>query len=546
MKKQLFILLINILFISASFAQVAINTDGSEPDGAAMLDIKSTEKGILIPRMTSAERNAIGLSTSGLLVYDLDTESFWYYNNATTQWVEIGSGGAAAINDLTDGISDVSNLFLGNNSGTQDDGDQKNTGLGINSLYWNESGDRNTSLGYKTAYRNNTGSSNVAIGSEALYFNTSKSHLVAVGDSALYWNGNNASQSSHGTDNTAIGSKSLANNTTGYANSAAGSRSMYRNTTGNRNTAFGYKALEENKSGNFNLISGAYASGLNESGSYNVSLGYGADYYNNGGSNNVVIGYSAGRGSSGNNKSGNIFIGHKAGYSESGSNKLYIHNSESTTPLIYGDFSSLKLGLNAQTGIGTSNPIGNFQVHDPDSHHNIMYLTPMSNTGDSTSIFFAEDNDAGNGMYWMYDGYQNHMELHGKTGYGSYGPHILIKRNSGDIAIGGENFATGYKLSVEGKVICEEVRVSLQEDWPDYVFGGNYHLPTIAELEKHINEKGHLPNIPAAEEIQSSGIELGEMQRLMMEKIEELSLYIIRQDKRISELEEKLAKNESK
>lgn len=149
MKKLLFILLINILLIVPSFAQVAINTDGSEPDGAAMLDIKSTEKGILIPRMTSAERNAIGLSTSGLLVYDLDTESFWYYNNATTQWVEIGSGGAVAINDLTDGISDVSNLFLGNNSGTQDDGDQKNTGLGINSLYWNESGDRNTSWAIK-------------------------------------------------------------------------------------------------------------------------------------------------------------------------------------------------------------------------------------------------------------------------------------------------------------------------------------------------------------------------------------------------------------
>ena len=546
MKKHLFILLISILFISPSFAQVAINADGSEPDGAAMLDIKSTEKGILIPRMTSAERNAIALSTSGLLVYDLDTESFWYYNNALTLWVEIGSGGAAAINDLNDGITDASNLFLGSYTGTQDDGDQKNTGLGINSLYWNESGQRNTSLGFKSSYRNTSGSSNVAIGSEALSFNTIKSNLVAVGDSALAWNGNNATQSSHGSDNTALGSKAMLNNTTGFYNTAAGSRSMIQNLTGNKNTAIGYKALEKNNSGSFNLSSGAYSSAINESGSYNVSLGYGADYFNNGGSNNVVIGYSAGRGASGNNKSGNIFIGHKAGYSESGSNKLYIHNSESSTPLIYGDFSSLKLGFNAQTGIGTTNPIGNFQVHDPDSHHNVMYLTPMSNTGDSSSIFFAEDDDAETGMYWMYDGYGNRMELRGKTSYGSFGPHILIKRNSGDIAIGGENFAAGYKLSIEGKVICEEVRVSLNEDWPDYVFGDDYSLLPITALEKHINEKGHLPNIPAAEEIQSSGIELGEMQRLMMEKIEELSLYIIQQEKRITELEEKLTKTESK
>ena len=81
MKTKVILALLATLFYTYSFAQVAINTDGSEPDVAAMLDIKSTDKGILIPRMTSDQRNAIGLSTSGLLVYDLDTESFWYYNN---------------------------------------------------------------------------------------------------------------------------------------------------------------------------------------------------------------------------------------------------------------------------------------------------------------------------------------------------------------------------------------------------------------------------------------------------------------------------------
>lgn len=81
-----------VMFFLNTFAQVSINTTGAAPDVSAMLDISSTEKGLLVPRMSSAQRIAIGTTQSGLLVYDTDTESFWYFNSTTENWTEIGNG----------------------------------------------------------------------------------------------------------------------------------------------------------------------------------------------------------------------------------------------------------------------------------------------------------------------------------------------------------------------------------------------------------------------------------------------------------------------
>lgn len=97
-----------------------------------------------------------------------------------------------------------------------------------------------------------------------------------------------------------------------------------------------------------------------------------------------------------------------------------------------------------------------------------------------------------------------------------------------------------YKLAVAGKMVCEEVKVELRTSWPDYVFDNNYKLEPLANVEKFINQNKHLPNIPSAKEVEKSGIELGEMNRKLLEKIEELTLYIIEQNKRIAALENSL------
>src|ERR1700722_13772452 len=90
MKKLLYLLVILLATHTAAIAQVGLNTDGSNPDSSAMLDIKSTTQGILIPRMTSTQRAAIKNPAKGLMVYDSTTTSFWFHNGST--WSEITTG----------------------------------------------------------------------------------------------------------------------------------------------------------------------------------------------------------------------------------------------------------------------------------------------------------------------------------------------------------------------------------------------------------------------------------------------------------------------
>jgi hypothetical protein len=195
-----------------------------------------------------------------------------------------------------------------------------------------------------------------------------------------------------------------------------------------------------------------------------------------------------------------------------------------------------------RVGIGTQTPVGKLQVHDPSSHDSRLFITPMAPVSqDSSSVFFGEDNDATFGMFWLYDGVTDEMEIWGKTNSTTYGPHMVIRRNTGNIAIG-STFATGYKLSVSGKIICTELRVNLMENWPDYVFDDGYPLMPLGKLEEYISLNGHLPDVPSAEAIGDCGIEVGAMQRLMMEKIEELTLYIIQQQKEIQELQDEIGR----
>ena len=75
---KFYILLLAVLITAGVSAQVSINNDGTAPDGSAMLDVQSTEKGMLVPRMTTAQRPAIASPANGLLVFDNDTGSFWF------------------------------------------------------------------------------------------------------------------------------------------------------------------------------------------------------------------------------------------------------------------------------------------------------------------------------------------------------------------------------------------------------------------------------------------------------------------------------------
>ncbi len=133
--------------------------------------------------------------------------------------------------------------------------------------------------------------------------------------------------------------------------------------------------------------------------------------------------------------------------------------------------------------------------------------------------------------------------------FGIYGSawQFAVNRNDGTVYMGSSNLdnenlnlGTGYKLRVFGKIISEEVRVQLKNAWPDYVFENNYKKLSLNELEQFVKENKHLPNIPSAKEIEKDGQMLGDLQRKMMEKIEELSLYIIDQNKAIEALKKRV------
>ncbi|TCC97696.1 hypothetical protein [Pedobacter hiemivivus] len=98
----------------------------------------------------------------------------------------------------------------------------------------------------------------------------------------------------------------------------------------------------------------------------------------------------------------------------------------------------------------------------------------------------------------------------------------------------------GYKLALAGNIVAEAVTVKLQGSWPDYVFTKSYQLPSLQKIEKHIKEKGYLPGIPSTKEVEAEGINLGEMNAKLLQKIEELTLHLIEQDKNQKALQEEV------
>ncbi len=97
-----------------------------------------------------------------------------------------------------------------------------------------------------------------------------------------------------------------------------------------------------------------------------------------------------------------------------------------------------------------------------------------------------------------------------------------------------------YKLSVNGKVRANSVKV--YTDWADFVFEKNYKLPLLEEVELYIKKNGHLKDIPSENDVEQNGIELGEMNKLLLQKVEELTLYLISQNKDIEAMKIQIEK----
>ena len=303
--KQIFTLaLIMVISHLSVFAQVGINTDASTPDTSAMLDIKSTTKGILVPRMTSVQRAAIKTPAKGLLVYDSSTTTFWYHNGVA--WNELTGGGASGwtltgntnVNPANNFIGTKDNtplVFKINNTPAGRLDTSSNTSYGFAALASNPVARNIVAIGdsalYHQSINNNGQYENTAVGSNALFSNTSGYGNTAVGHKAMYTNGTGAIiGNDEGTRNTALGDQALYANTKGLYNTAVGYQSMLANTSGYFNSGFGYGTLGANTSGINNTAIGLVAMAYNTTGSLNTALGARALQNNTSGYSNIAIG----------------------------------------------------------------------------------------------------------------------------------------------------------------------------------------------------------------------------------------------------------------
>ena len=150
------------------------------------------------------------------------------------------------------------------------------------------------------------------------------------------------------------------------------------------------------------------------------------------------------------------------------------------------------------------------------------------------SIAALEIKSAGSSQTMILDG--NEIDVVGG------GVPLHLNANSGlPVCVNTLQAATGYALSVAGSIMAEEVRVQLESNWPDYVFDPAYELMPLDQVKESIAANGHLPGIPSAAEVEDEGLQLGEMQRKMMEKIEELTLHMIQLNERLESLEDENA-----
>ncbi|NOR13622.1 MAG: hypothetical protein GQ545_10255 [Candidatus Aminicenantes bacterium] len=219
------------------------------------------------------------------------------------------------------------------------------TYYGLNAGFSLTTGNYNTFLGYNAGYLTTEEDYNTFIGAFAGYQNT------ATGNTFV---GHGAGKSNTDADeNTCIGTFAGHNNTSGNGNTFMGYRAGYYSSTGFYNTFIGRRAGYNNKDSGNTFI--GWSSGHENTDGYaNVFLGYNAGFNNTSGHNNTLIGNNTGF----SNETGNynVFLGHKAGNFELGSNKLYIENSDTSSPLIYGEFNNDIVAINGKLGIGTQSP----------------------------------------------------------------------------------------------------------------------------------------------------------------------------------------------
>jgi hypothetical protein len=289
---------------------------------------------------------------------------------------------------------DRSNYYIGHKSGVKNTTGLYNSVLGYEAGLNNTEGFDNVFLGYQSGYSNTVGRYNVFLGFKAGYSTVGEIQTTP-------W------LIEYGSCNVFIGTESGFSNVSGFANVFLGNNSGYYNISGTDNTFIGHCAGEENSDGLGNLYLGGFAGRHNLSGWYNVNVGFYSGNKNtqNGntflgayagennilGQNNTFAGNGAGMNSTG---SSNVFVGFQAGANETGNGRLYIANSSTNSPLIYGNFSAGTVGLGTTAPTQTLDVNGNARFRSIGSDafaYNLSITTDGTLTTATSDISMKEN-----------------------------------------------------------------------------------------------------------------------------------------------------------
>ena len=368
---------------------------------------KSSKAGFAVAKTSS------GKGSSDFLSVMPDSTRIYVDGDGGFAVDNIASGSEGRYVDLT-----PENYFIGHHSGEDITSGRYNLFLGYYSGANNKVGLRNTFIGHHSGYRNTDGDDNIFIGDSAGFTNVNSSDNIFIGNLAGF--NTEADDPVFGSENVFIGSRAGFKNLEGYDNVFIGNKSGEDNLNGRGNVFIGGFSGNSNK-GRDNAIIGGAALWKNETGNRNTALGA----------------YSGNSNISG---TGNIFIGYESGYNELNSNRLYIENSNSNTPLIYGEFDNDIVTINGRLGVGTSSPQANLHILGDATSGTLMIAPNQPTFNGDSRLLFAEDNDFSYGISLEYDGsISNYLEIIGMNNGVPTSPHFRIERDNGTTYLNGSN-----------------------------------------------------------------------------------------------------------
>ncbi|SFD51585.1 hypothetical protein SAMN05518672_102260 [Chitinophaga sp. CF118] len=202
---------------------------------------------------------------------------------------------------------------------------------------------------------------------------------------------------------------------------------------------------------------------------------------------------------------------------------------------------AFKVNASGNVGIGESNPTeklmvsGNIALSGTGAYFGVALTDRLTYDGKYQPHY---------GMQWVMDSWTGAgpsmwMSAYGGMKFFTTGAVRMSISDNGNVGIG--TTAPGSnRLAVEGTIAARRIKVTQITPWPDFVFDINYQLPSLQEVENYIIANRHLPNIPSAAEVAKDGQDLGEMNRILLQKVEELTLHLIEQEKRMKEMQSEI------